>query len=109
MTLKDEIAEDIYNVFLNEDDFGEEHTVDGNTIKCMFDDDKLTERQGSNELAVSDSSLLLFAKSVDLPPRKVSGERLTIDGKNYVVDDWKENLGMSEIVLHHGESYGGNR
>lgn len=109
MTLKDEIAEDIYNVFLNEDDFGEEHIVNGTVIKCMFDDDKLTERQGSNELAVSDSSLLLFAKNSDLPPRMVNGERMTIDGKNYVVDDWKENLGMSEIVLHHGESFGGSR
>ena len=47
--------------------------------------------------------------NLPFPPRMVNGERITIDGKNYVVDDWKENLGMSEIVLHHGESFGGSR
>ena len=107
MSLKDEIEQDIYNVFLNEEDFGEEHVVNFKKISCMFDDDRLTDRQGSNELAVSDSTALLFAKSSDLPTRQVSGSQLEIDGKNYVVDDWKENLGMAEIMLHRGESYGG--
>lgn len=107
MSLKDEIAEDIYNVFLNEEDFAESHVVNFKEIKCMFDDDKLTERQGSNELAVSESTSLLFAKSSDLPPRQASGSKLEIDGKTYVVDDWKENFGMAEIMLHRGETYGG--
>ncbi len=107
MTLKDEILADINNVFLSEDDFGGKHIVNHKEIICMFDDDKLTERQGSNELAVSDSSALLFANSSDLPTRMPNGSRIEIDGKIYVIDDWKENLGMSEIVLHHGESRGG--
>lgn len=107
MSLKDEILADIDNIFLNEDDFGEKHIVNHKEIICMFDDEKLTERQGSNELAVSVSSALLFAKTSDLPPKMVNGSRIEIDGKIYVIDDWKDNLGMSNIALHHGESRGG--
>jgi hypothetical protein len=107
MSLKDEILEDIDNVFLNFEDFAEEHTVEGEPIMCIFDDDELKERQGTNELGVENGTILLFAKSSDLPPRRVPNEYLEIDGKNYVIDDWRENLGMAEIILHHGESYGG--
>ena len=108
MTFKEELENDIEKTFLNIDEFGEEHTVDGRNIICMFDDDRLTARQGSNELAVSDSSVLLFAHVKDLPKRKVASEKLIIDGKVYVVDDWKVNFKMAEIVLHRGESRGGN-
>ena len=104
MTFKEELLEDINNVFLNLDEFGEEHIINGKPVICMLDDDALKLRQGSNELSISDSSLLLFAKKSDLP-RKVVGDDLTIDGKIYIVDDWKVNLGMAEVVLHRNVSY----
>lgn len=104
MTFKEELLEDIDNIFLNLDEFGERHLVDGKTIICMLDDDSLKLRQGSNELSISDSSLLLFAKKSDLP-RKVVGDDILIDGKVYIVDDWKVNLGMAEVVLHRNVSY----
>lgn len=104
MTFKELLIADIDNVFLNFEEYGEEHIIDGKQVICVFDEDKLTERQGSNELAVSDSSILLFAKQDDLPRRKVNGDKLVIDGKVYEVDDWKVNFGMAEVVLSHGES-----
>ena len=104
MTFKEELFEDINNIFLNLDEFGEEHIINGKPVICMLDDDALKLRQGSNELSISDSSLLLFARKSDLP-RKVVGDDLTIDGKIYIVDDWKVNLGMAEVVLHRNVSY----
>lgn len=104
MSLKDEILSDIDNVFLNLEEFGEEHTIDGKKVVCVFDDDALKMRSGSNELSVSESSLLLFAKVSDLP-RKVVGDDLLIDGRIYIVDDWKVNLGMAEIALHQNVSH----
>ena len=105
MSLKDEMLNDIDNVFLNLEDFGEKHIIDGKPIVCIVDDEALKIRSGSNELSVSESSLLLFAKESDLPKRKVSGEVLMINGKPYIVDDWKVNLGMAEVVLHQNVSY----
>ena len=104
MSLKDEILNDINNVFFILDDFGEEHIIDGKPVICMFDDDALKIRSGSNELSVSESSLLLFAKVSDLP-HKVVGDDLMIDGRIYVVDDWKVNLGVAEVALHQNISY----
>ena len=105
MSLKDRILEDINSVFLNLEDFGETHTVDGKSIVCVFDDDALKIRSGSNELSVSESTLLLFAKESDLGKRKVVGEDIMIDGRIYIVDDWKVNLGIAEVVLHQNVSY----
>ena len=106
MTLKEEMEKDRDKVFLNIDDFADEHMINNVAVMCVFDDEELTERQGSNELAVSDSSAVLFGKCEDLPPKMPAGKVINIDGKTYTVDDWKENFGMAEIALHHGESRG---
>jgi hypothetical protein len=104
MSLKDEILNDINNVFLNLEDFGVIHLIDNKEIVCIVDDDTLKLRAGSNELSVSESTLLLFVKESDLP-RKVVGEDLLIDGRIYIVDDWKVNLGVAEVALHQNVSY----
>ena len=104
MSLKDEILNDIDNVFFILEDFGEEHIIDGKSVICVLDDDALKIRSGSNELSVSESTLLLFAKVSDLP-RKVVGDELLIDGRIYIVDDWKVNLDVAEVALHQNVSY----
>ena len=104
MSFKDDILNDINNVFLNLEDFGEEHIINGKPVICTFDEDALKIRSGSNELNVSESTLLLFVKESDLP-RKVAGDDLHIDGRIYVVDDWKVNLGVAEVALHQNVSY----
>ena len=103
MTLKDEITNDIDNVFLNLGDFAEIHLVDGKEILCVLDDESLKTRQGSAEIGIDESTLLLFAKVVDLP-KKTKGGFLNIDHKQYMIDDWKVNFGMAEIVLHRNVS-----
>ena len=104
MSLKDDILNDINNLFFLLEDFGEEHIIDNKKIVCMIDNDALKIRSGSNELSVSESTLLLFAKESDLP-RKVVGDDLMVDGRIYVVDDWKVNLGVAEVALHQNVSY----
>ncbi len=104
MSFKDELLKDIDNIFLNLEEFGETHIIDGKSVVCMLDDDALKMRQGSNDLSVSESSLLLFAKESDLP-RKATGDTVTINGRIYIIDDWKVNLGVAEIVLHQNISY----
>ena len=98
MTLKDEIANDINLVFLALDDFAEEHLVDGKKILCVIDNDSLKTRQGTAEIGIDESTLLLFAKVEDLPKKKKGG-LLNVDHKQYMIDDWKVNFGMAEIAL----------
>jgi hypothetical protein len=103
MTFKDEITNDIDNVFLELEEFAETHLVDGKEIRCVLDDEALKTRQGSAEIGIDESTLLLFAKIEDLPKRKKGGF-LKVDHKIYIIDDWKVNFGMAEIALHQNIS-----
>lgn len=107
MTFKDEILEDINKVYLNVDEFGAEHLVEGENVICVFDDEALKERQAGQEIGVAESSVLLFAKTETLPFRKAqkgAGSHLNIDNKEYIVDDWSEDMGVSQITLHQSRS-----
>lgn len=99
MSFQEMLDNDIKNVFLNLDEFGEKHIVEGDEIICIFDDEALRERQSGNELGVSESSILLFANTKDLPPPKGAGEHLMIDGGEYIINDWAVNKGMAQIAL----------
>ena len=95
---KDMVAKD-RDIFLNIDELGEEHEVSGKTIICVFDDKALRERQGGAELAVAESSILLYAKCEDLPNRKGFGAELMVDGRPYMVNTWDEDMGIATVTL----------
>ena len=95
---KDQVAKDITAVFMDLDEFGEVHEVEGKEITIVIDDDALITRKGS-ELGVAESSLLIFARCEDLPERKAPGSAINIDGREYIVDDWTESSGVAQIAL----------
>jgi len=96
---QDMAADDIMAVFLNLDDFGEKYRVDGRDIVIVVDNDELKERQGGQDLAVAESATLFYARTADLPPRRAAGENLNVNGRECVIDDWQEDVGMSTVVL----------
>ena len=93
------VEADRRNTFLNLAEFGEDHTVEGKTITVILDDDTLKERQGGQELGVAESSLLLFAAVEDLPARRPAGEGLNVDGREYIINDWREDMGIATVAL----------
>ena len=99
MAFKDMVAADIAATFLNEDFFGEVYRVEGRNIRIVIDNDELKERQGGQDLAVAESSTLFHASVADLPPRKAPGSNLNINGRECIVDDWKEAMGVATIAL----------
>lgn len=101
--LRDMAASDREAVFLNPDGFGEEREVEGKTITVVMDSIDVSEKDGKQ--ALSRSSLRLFGKAEDLPKRKMAGEVLHIDGVGYAVESWREDEGISEIVLSLPESW----
>ena len=92
-------AADLRHTFLNLGEFGEEHKVAGRTITAVLDADTLTERKGGQEFGVAESSLLLYAAVEDLPARRPAGEGLNVDGREYIINDWTEDMGLATIVL----------
>lgn len=95
---KNMIARDICNTFLDLDFFGEIHTIEGNKVVIVVDSDTLKERQGGQDLAVAESSLLVYVKSSKVE-EKAPGELLNLDGREYIVDDWSEDMGLATIAL----------
>ncbi len=98
LSFKDMLAAD-RAIFLNIDELGELHTVEGSQITVVIDDDKLKERQSGAEVGVAESTLLLFAYSEDLPARRAPGESINVDGREYIVDDWSEDMGIAQLAL----------
>lgn len=99
MSFKDMVAADIAATFIDKKFFAELYRVEGKTISIVIDNDELKERQGSQDLAVAESSTLFYASIADLPPRKAPGSNLNINGRECIIDDWKEDMGMATIVL----------
>lgn len=98
MSFKDMVQQD-RGIFLNIDEFGEVHRVEGQNITVVIDDNTLRERQGGAEVGVAESSLLLFAYVEDLPPRREAGESINVDGREYIVNDWSEDMGIAQVAL----------
>ena len=96
---KDMVAGDILGTFLNVDEFGEMYKIEGKLIPIVVDNDELKERQGGQDLAVAESATLFYARTADLPPRRPAGENLNVNGRECIVDDWQEDMGMSTVVL----------
>ena len=99
-----EIAEnkrfsDIGELFLNLDEFGEVHTIDGNEVTVIVAPDEKIELAGGYMLGLSQSHIKIHAKSSSLPTRKASGAQVNFDGTEYTVAVWNEHMGMSEIEL----------
>ena len=92
------VEADRRRTFLNLDEFGEKH-VEGKAIAAVLDDNALKERQGGQELSVAESSLLLYAAVEDLPARRPAGEGLNVDGREYIVNDWSEDMGIATVAL----------
>ena len=99
MGFKDIVAADIAATFLDDAFFGETYRVEGKSIRIVIDNDELMERQGGQDLAVAESATLFHAAVADLPPRKAPGSNLNINGRECIVDDWKEAMGVATIAL----------
>jgi len=98
MSFKEMVARD-RALFLNLDEFGEEHRIDGKMVTVVLDDNALKERQGGAELSVAESSLLIYAAVEDLPTPKAPGAGMNVDGREYIVDDWSIDMGIATVAL----------
>ena len=65
-------------VFLDPEEFGEEHTVEGRSVVVVIDEAILVESKRAEELGLAQGDIVLFGKSEDIPDRRRSGSGLLI-------------------------------
>ena len=99
MGFKDSARADITRTFLDFDTFGERLTVEGREIVVVIDSDTLQTMQAGQDLAVAESCTLFYARTEDLPKRRIPGSTLIVNGHIRTVDKWTEDMGMSTVVL----------
>ena len=83
MTFKDTIKQDVRAVFLNFDEFGEIHTIFGQDVLIIIDENELTEREKRirrNEGELHKKQLLFYIAAEDFGPLPDPGRILNLDG-----------------------------
>lgn len=93
------VAKDITEVFLDGLEFADSHHVEGRYIMAVLDADTGGERPGGQALGVAGATLTLYAAVEDLPERKPAGESLEIDGEEYIIVSWREDMGIASVSL----------
>lgn len=100
---KDQIRADISNVFINIDEFGAEHTVNGKIMPIIVDSNELEERQKkakSNMDGVFTRATMIYVKAKDFGGRMPSvGSALQLDGQTYLVTYAINEDGIYSIEL----------
>ena len=101
---KDAVAADMDAVFLNMDEFAEEHDLNGTVCTCIvesptrrerFQLDKNHEGYGVVHGAVA----IVHAKKSDVGEVPAEGERFDLDGEIHYVASCVEHMGMLSIEL----------
>lgn len=88
-------------VYLNLEEFGEEHDVNGQVIPCVFQ--TLTQEKSGAESknfpGLHGDFMTLHFRTILIDPLPQNGENIRIDGKRYTVDNVEDMLGMTRVTL----------
>lgn len=104
-TLKDDIAADIRDVFINLTEFSDWHTLDGVIIACQasqWTTDK-SNRQNETYDGLHGDYTTLYFKTVEYTQKRErlmrKGEWCYFDGKRYDVISVKDEMGVTKLTL----------
>lgn len=98
MNFKEVLKDDLNNVFFNNDEFAEFHIVDGKNILIIIDNETLK----ANKIKGAGTYLgdvLFYAQRSYFEETPVIGQRMTLDGEIYNINDIGEDNEMYEITL----------
>ena len=88
-------------IFLNIDEFGDKHEIEGRTITAVLDEETFDESKKGEDIGLASFDSVLFARVEDLPRQRPSGESLNVDGRECTIISWRSDAGMATIYLSH--------
>lgn len=98
-SFKDILNNDLDSVFVNDEEFGEWHYIDGVLKTVIVDNETLKERNQKQYDGILQADILYFIKASDVDKElKVDGLQ-TFDGGAYKIFDVKYDSGMYEVIL----------
>lgn len=108
MTFKDVIKKDIRNVFMNFEEFGELHKLNGKECLVIIDENELTEREkkikNSGEMngvkgRLYRKQLLFYIAAENFGKLPAPGKQLNFDGKEYIITEADDEGGIYSVSL----------
>ncbi|MBD5395604.1 MAG: hypothetical protein HDR71_15390 [Lachnospiraceae bacterium] len=108
MTFKDVIAQDIKRTFLNFDEFGTIHKLNGRDTLVIVDDNEMTEREKKFKNAgalngfnggLFKKQLLFYVHAKDFGPLPSPGRTFHFDKQEYLITDAVDEDGIYSISL----------
>ncbi len=105
MTFREMISDDVSDVFLNPDEFGELHTVNGReNVPLVTDDYELLNREKFKNNNVKDDGTslnrgIIYVKASDIGRLPKTGRQLTIDGIHFRVEHAVNETGLYAITI----------
>ncbi|MBY0088114.1 hypothetical protein [Brevibacillus brevis] len=110
MNFKDQIAADL-TVFINPNEFGEFHNVDGRQLLIVISKDATTGRQrkgATDYYSMTDgihvSTFKVYAFASDFPVVPEADSNIEIDGQFYRVVNCDNQMGVLEIELEGNQT-----
>lgn len=104
-SFKEMLKEDILDVFLNPEEFGEIHTINRKEMCVIIDDSEQVEREKKREdgrewnQGVYERKTVLYAMGKDFGPLPAAGRSLLLDGAVYLITAAEDEGGVYAISL----------
>lgn len=103
-SFKDLIKEEVRTVFINEKEFGEIHTLDGQEVTIIIDNNELTERtkyrsKDEYTTGIYADEILFFISQKQMEDKPRIGRIIKLDGKEYIVTNVEDESNMYAITI----------
>lgn len=106
MGFKDDVAADIEETFLNENELADLHTIDGVEMLASIDDYEAVKCgtiykkfQATHETGTHIKRIILYVSMQDLKKLPVVNNIMIVDKKKYVVAGASNESGIAELTL----------
>ena len=101
---KEMVTEDMDDVFLNPEEFAEEHDLNGTLCNCIVESPTTEERfkKGKDydgQDAMHGLTAIIHVKKSDIEEMPSEGQSFSLDGSYSLVDSCTEHMGMLTIKL----------
>lgn len=102
MNFKDQIKQDLSDVFLNLDEFADLHRIEGKEVPVVIDSDimaKLSKISDNRIHGMDEADMVIMGKASDLPENLDPGRLLNLDGREVIVVTTTSEMGLVQIAV----------
>ena len=102
MSFKDQIKQDLSDIFLNLDEFADLHRIEGKEVPVVIDSDIMAtlSKIGDNRIhGMDEADMIIMGKASDLPENLDPGRLLNLDGREVIVVTTTSEMGLVQIAV----------